>query len=195
MRRMAGFVGVAVMAAVCGGCGGLARRDRVGVVTPPNRGARVGDYAPEFEFRSARGEIVPFSVVRGDVTIVSFAVLSSLDADSTARQVSALAERYSGMRTNVRYVAVSEAPDEPSDLLSNVVEMYDLSSKRVIGLCDRDARVRRAFGAEELGTYFLIGGTGRVTARGKLSDLGRLELALRDTVSDYEAGEESSIFE
>jgi len=168
------------------GCEAPERRSDVGVVAELSNGLRVGDYAPGFEFYGGDGKRVRFTDVRGDVTIVAITDAVDPNVCSIAGNILLLAERYSSIDTNVKYFCVSEPKGETCDLKANIVEKCGLKSIHVIGLCDAGGRVKRAFRVEENNVYFVVGGNGRIAAKGQLGNLGGLEGALRKAVSQYE---------
>lgn len=66
------------------------------------------------------------------------------------------------------------------------MEQCSLTSDKVFGLCDANRDVRRSFGAEGTGIYFLIDAEGRIAATGKLYDVEGIGQALDKVVSDHD---------
>jgi len=159
----------------------------VGIVAQPGDALRVGDKAPDFPFYTASGKRAYFHASRGDATILAFVDSSRPDVCAIAGTILQLAEKYSGIETDVKFICVSAPDGDTCDLDANVVQKCGLQSLHILGLCDAGGRVRSMFRAKSAGVFYLIDGDGRITAIGKVEDLRGMERALRAAVRDYEA--------
>jgi hypothetical protein len=176
----------AIALAVLTGCEEPDRRTDVGIVRELSDGLQVGDRAPGFDFHRGDGKRVRFDNVRGDVTIVAITGAVDPNVCSIAGNILLLAEQYSGIDTDVKYLCVSEPEGDTCNLQANIVEKCGLKSMHVIGLCDAGGRVKRLFRTKVDNVYFVIGGDDRIAAKGQLDNLRSLEEALRKAVRKYE---------
>ena len=140
-----------------------------------------GDPAPDFVFVGDQENLSRFSAVRGRVTIVVFPTDAAWPNCATCRRVAELAEALSA--TDVDVVAVSVAqPARPAAEALSAVQACHINSDHLVTICDQHGRIKRLYGPQASGKFYVVNNYGRVTGVGPFSDLEALRAETRKTV-------------
>lgn len=145
---------------------------------------RVGDYAPDFSFAGPEGKIETFGAVRGVVTLLTFPARRDWPNCEQCARVAQLAGEEAALNTSVMVVSVGSPEGEGKSL-----SLYRCSIKSPAGLVvleDRHGWVRRLYGEQAAGHFYVIGFDGRIAAIGSIEDQNTMKASLDSAVNEHE---------
>jgi hypothetical protein len=145
----------------------------------------VGSHAPDFSFVGENGKVETFGLVRGVVTLVVFPNMPEWPDCQRCKEIVKLADEVNGPNTPVAVVSVA-TPRQGEKSLAALHRCQIKGSSQLIGLHDRQGRVRGLYGDDAEGRFFVVDRAGSITAIGFLVDSAAMREALRSAVNEHE---------
>lgn len=145
-----------------------------------------GTSVPDFSFTEKDGQVHTFESVRGDVTIVAFPDTPSWPECTQCNRLEQLASRLARHHTRVTVVSIVTPPQKCEDLQAAFTGCEIKGYSQLLALCDDKAQLRDLYGPDAAGKFFVLDSNGRISASGRLTELGRLERIVRVAVGSNE---------
>lgn len=182
MRNQLFFSAVAMGLFLAVGCTDD-RLARTGTIIGGN--VNVGDYAPDFSFMGENGKVQTLGSVRGVVTLLVFPNMPDWPDCQRCKQIVHLADAVEKPNTPVVVVSVA-TPCRGDKALAALHRCEIKGASQLVGLHDRQGRVRALYGVGTSERFFVVDRAGRVGALGSLADTAVMEEAMRLAVNEHE---------
>lgn len=146
-----------------------------------------GEHVSDFTFRGVDGEVQTFSNVRSVVTVVAFPPSPDWPKCDQCRSIERAVSAQAGANTPVTVVSIG-TPDKPCEREDcSFYQCHIEGRAKLVALHDGHGRVRKQFGPNALGKFFVIDMHGRLAASGQLEDIRSLKGSVGKAVAQHEA--------
>ena len=160
------------------------RHARVGMVY--ERDLEPGHPVPDFSFVGEDGKVETFSHVRSVVTIVALPDDPDWPNCHLCKQIEQLASRLTVTTTPISVVSIGSPSKPCEDAASTLHECRIKGYAQLTAVCDYEGCIRRLYGPNSAGKFFVVDFSGRISAEGRITDLAAMEQAVRVAVDEHE---------
>jgi len=192
LRRGSYGVFMLVFAGILTGCA-TERSARFGMINENERPQLVsenemprGGSTLDFTFTDSSGQKRTFSEARGVVTAVVFPESSSWPECTRCQKLEELASRVARSRTPVTVMSIVTPPQQCADVRAEFAECGVKGYSQLLALCDDQTRIHELFGADVTGKFFVVDSYSDIVASGRLTEMDKLEQAIRKAVEPHE---------